>query len=292
MSGKKPKLLFVFFHRYENIWRDGLWAALNFLRQDFDIQFHNLFNSSPIFTNLDYDFILGWGAFGSPADNFIRKLKDEVPNLKAKTGLCIAGTSLSENPGFYDVLFYETEWFKNYLEKSIEKKVYEDGGLITHRENLNLVHAFGINTDIFNKWEEAPIIWDWLSVGSFSYWKRHERILTKSGTRLVVGEIQKDNWQESFDIISDLLLNGVGISDMLYPTKLRNIYNCSGTVYIPADTNGGGERAVLEARACGRPVEVENDNIKLLELLNGPLYDHNYYYSRLKEGIQKCLNQN
>ena len=115
-------------------------------------------------------------------------------------------------------------------------------------------------------------------------------MIAKNGTKLVVGEIQKDNWQESFDIISDLLLAGVGISDMLYPTKLRNIYNCSETVYVPADINGGGERCVLEARACGRPVDVEEDNLKLKELVDGPIFDQHYYAKELKKGIESCLS--
>jgi hypothetical protein len=84
-------------------------------------------------------------------------------------------------------------------------------------------------------------------------------------------------------------LAGVGISGMLYPSKLRNIYNCSDVVYIPADINGGGERAILEARACGRTVEVERDNPKLQELVDGQLFDHHYYAEQLKKGILSVL---
>lgn len=243
-----------------------MWAALKLLENDFEIFRANMHGEMSV--PHSYDFILGWGAFGSPVDVTLRK-------LSGKKGLCIGGNAMPPySVEDYSVLFYETDWYKPQ---------------IAHHPNIH--HAFGINTDIYNPWPEAPVIWDWLSVGSFSYWKRHERILAKSGTKLVVGEIQRDNWSESFDIISDLLLAGVGISDMLYPTKLRNIYNCSGTVYIPADTNGGGERAVLEARACGRPVEIEPDNPKLAELLNGPVYDHIYYYKKLRDGISEVLNQ-
>lgn len=274
----KPKILFVYDHKYENMWRDGLWAALNLLKEDYEVQFHNLKNASPVSVFEGVTFVLGWGGFHSPVDHFIQKLKDRMPDIKY--GLCIGGNAFPPSePIIYDVLFYETDWAKKWLidyAPNIE-------------EETKLVHAFGINGDIYSPWTEAPIIWDWLSVGAFAYWKRHERILTKSGTRLVIGEIQKDNWQESFDIISDLLLNGVSVSDMLYPTKLRNIYNCSGTIYIPADINGGGERAVLEARACGRPVEIEDDNAKLKELLSSPIWDHVYYANQLKKGLKYCL---
>jgi len=62
-------------------------------------------------------------------------------------------------------------------------------------------------------------------------------------------------------------------------------YNRAKIVYIPANIIGGGERAVLEARACGCKVEVEPDNPKLQELLNCPLWDTNYYTDQLVKGI-------
>lgn len=272
-SKSKARLLFVYNHKYENIWRDGLWAALNILKEDYDIKFHNLHNASPLGLTGDYDFVLGWGAFNSPVDIFLRRYAETWPESKTKYGLCVGGVAYPNNYiGFYNILFYETEWYRPQISN-----------------HPRIMHAFGINTKIYTPWPEAPIIWDWLSVGAFAYWKRHERIIAKPGSKLVVGEIQKDNWSESFDIISDLLLAGVGISDMMYPTKLRNIYNCAGTVYIPADVTGGGERAVLEARACGRPVEIEDDNPKLRELLNSPVWDENYYASQLRKGVEMCL---
>lgn len=275
------QILFVYDHKYPHLWRDGLWAALELIDKDkkYSVDKYNLKDEryQLEFDSTKYDFILGWGAYGSPVDQALNLVKssDKFVN-KPPMGLCIAGNATQiPTENIYDVLFYETEWAKNnYLDKV----------------NGNLVHAFGVNTDMFNVWKEAPIIWDWLSVGAFAYWKRHERMIARSGTKLVVGEIQRDNWQESFDIISDLLLGGVGISDMLYPSKLRNIYNCSDVVYIPADTNGGGERAVLEARACGRPVEIERDNPKLQELVDGPLHDHRYYAEQLKRGIEDAID--
>ena len=273
-------ILFVYDHRYPDLWRDGLWAALEKIDSEkgFKVTKYNLFeeNYQLTFDSAKFDFVLGWGAYGSPVDQVLNLVKTSDQFVKKlPMGLCIAGNATPiPTANVYDVLFYETEWAKkNYLSSV----------------NGKLVHAFGINADMYTKWEEAPIIWDWLSVGAFAYWKRHERMIAKHGTKLVVGEIQRDNWQESFDIISDLLLAGVGVSDMLYPSKLRNIYNCSGAVYVPADLNGGGERAVLEARSCGRPVEVERDNPKLEELVNGPLHDHIYYAEQLKKGIKDVI---
>lgn len=270
----KPKVLFVYDHKYPKLWKDGLWAALRLLKEDFDLIKFNLQDKGKVVIDplSSFDFVLGWGAFNSSVDLALREMKVQFPSKKS--GLCIAGNAFPpERMEKYDVLFYETSWYLPQIEK-----------------HPHTIHAFGVNTDIYNPWPEAPVIWDFLSVGSFSYWKRHEKIIERSGTKMVIGEIQRDNWTESFDIISNLLLAGVGISDMVYPTKLRNLYNCAGKILIPAEVNGGGERALLEARACGKKVEIMDDNPKLLELLNGPILDHHYYYDQLKKGIKECLN--
>jgi len=271
----KNRLLFVYDHKYPHLLRDGLWAALELLKEDFELTKFNLQDRGKnvkIGPMKDFDFILGWGAFNSPVELSFRELKQKSP--KTKVGLCIAGNAFPpDNMNLYDVLFYETNWYEDQL-----------------KGHKHALHAFGVNTDIFNPWKEAPVIWDYISVGSFSYWKRHESIISKPGTtKMVIGEIQKDNWSESFDIISYLLLAGVAVSDMVYPSKLRNFYNCANKVFIPAEINGGGERAVLEARACGKTVEIADDNPKLQELLDGPVYDHHYYKSKLLSGIMEVL---
>jgi hypothetical protein len=67
------------------------------------------------------------------------------------------------------------------------------------------------------------------------------------------------------------------------------IYQNSKNVYIPANINGGGERAVLEARSCGCNVEVENDNPKLKELVYSKIPSHIDYADNLLKGLS-CLN--
>lgn len=250
------KVLFVGDYKYEV--KDGLWAAVNILGYDR----YNIGDDIPNFE--EYDFLLGHGAFHSKVDMLLRTL----PNKK---GLCIAGNVYPQDTDCYDVLFYETEWVKNFL-------------------NLkgNLAHAFGVNTSIYYNDSDIQGI-HYLSVGAFAKWKRQDKIKTKSGVRVVVGEIQKDNMSESMEIITDLLKNGVGVIPQQSTESLKKLYNITSTVYIPADIYGGGERAVLEARACGCDVEVEDDNPKLKELLTSPIWDEDYYASQLKKGIELCL---
>ncbi len=251
------KVLFVGDYKY-NV-KDGLWAAISILGFDR----YNIGDDIPNFE--EYDFILGHGAFQSRVDLLLR-------NLPNKKGLCIAGNVYPQDTDCYDVLFYETEWVKNFL-------------------NLkgNLIHAFGVNTSIYYNQKEMTVLIDYLSVGAFAKWKRQHLIKTKEGLRLVVGEIQKDNMTESMEIITDLLKNGVGVIPQQSTEELNHIYSQTQKVYIPADIYGGGERAVLEARECGCDVEVEDDNPKLKELLTSPIWDENYYASQLKKGIESCL---
>lgn len=280
-------ILFVYDHQYPEIWRDGLWAALNILeKQGFEIDKDNLSGAPEPDADLiipyeEYDFILGWGAFNSKVD----KLLQGSHSMKKK-GLCIAGNSFPPN-GLenYDVCFYETDWtLKEYLGPYIN----------THPGiKTELVHAFGINSDIYKPIPDAIKIWDWITVGSFSLWKRHYLFKEKGGYKLAIGEIQKNNLSESIDIIGDLLLNQISISDMVEPKKLSMIYNSADKTFVGADINGGGERAILESLSCGTPVFVENDNPKLKELLTwrerGRIPDHFWYAEQLKRGVKGCF---
>ena len=53
---------------------------------------------------------------------------------------------------------------------------------------------------------------------------------------------------------------------------------------MPVD--GGGERFLLESRACGTKIKVASDNPKLQQLATGPLYDIFYYVVQLIRSIE------
>lgn len=270
ISMNKPKVLFVYDHARPEYWCDGLYMALQELEKDFEIIKYNLaMEEAP--PTVSQDFTLGWGAFNSPVDIFMQY----DLNREDKKGLCIAGNTFPPTgANNYDVLYYETKWYRPQI--SFHK---------------NIVHAFGINSDLFFQSDLlSPIIWDYIGVGSLADWKRWDKMKDKKGTRLVVGEYQKGNEQESGRIALDLLKSGVMVSDMVSPFDLSNLYNWSRTLYMPSDVNGGGERAVLEARACGLNVEIEDDNPKLKEVLQwDPIPDYKWYASQLKKGILSCL---
>jgi hypothetical protein len=261
------KLLFVYNFPKDQVWLDGLRGALELLKKDFEITIVNIRDEFKIDAK-KYDFVLGWGAFGSPVDQLLRK-------LDCKKGLCIAGNAIGpEGAMEYDVLFYETKWYRDQI-----------------NFHPNIVHAFGINSSVyFDLKMPVPILWDYIGVGSLSNWKRWEKMLDKPGQRLVIGEYQKGNEEESSKIANMLLKGGVAVSPVINPFALSMLYASARKLYIPASVVGGGERAILEARNMGIEVEIEEDNPKLKELLTSPIYDHVYYADKLKKGIESCLS--
>jgi len=272
--------------KLEEGWNDGLCAALDVLGSsgEFEVTFKNIYLHTTLSCSI-YDFILGWGGFESPVDKFIVSLKDKLPEASMKFGLCIGGNAFPvRRDDTYEVLFYETTWFAPQVEW-----------------HPNAIRAFGINSEVFFEYQADECsqytlrdnypLYDYVSPGSFSNWKRHDKIIEKEGSRLCIGQIQQNNIKESMDIFNELLLNGVAVSDQVEGWQLALIFNLAENVYIPASIVGGGERAVWEARACGAHVEIEDDNPKLKSLLEEEVKDEYWYYRQLKKGIQKCLKK-
>lgn len=276
------KILFLYNHPYPDYWKDGLFAALKLVGEKHDLTWCNIAKEKLLYEMKhfqEYDFILGWGGFQSPVDSALQLLK-QLPQVKARFGLCLAGNAFPLKKQRYDVLFYETEWTKNWLLNTTEATVPP------------LVHAFGYNSDVYfdNDSSMLPIqhqALDYLTIGAFAMWKRQEKLLTKKGLRLAVGEIQEDNLPESMAIIGPLIMGGVLVGNMVLPEELCRLYRLARTVYIPADEYGGGERAILEAKACGANVEVEPDNAKLQELVaaDTSYWNQIYYRDQLLKGI-------
>lgn len=252
------RLLFVYYHKYPQFWKDGLWRALIELDRYYEIDRVNLLCSKP---EGEYDFALGWGAYKSPADNFLK-------SYTGKKGLCFGGSTLTGEFNDYNVFFYENPLHAN--------------------QHHHGVHAFGVNTEIFHPTSSTKFI-DVLGVGALAYWKRWKEMINKKGVRMVVGEYQKDNPYESDDIVNQLIRNGVGYMGLVDTWTLSTLYNASKSVFMPADEMGGGGRVLLEARASDVPVEIMPDNRLLTSYLKCPVWDFLYYARQLKKGIDSCL---
>lgn len=265
-----PRVVFFHEHPRPEMWQDGMAESLKLLAKDVDLTVIDLINQD---TNEEFDFAFGIGGFNSIVDK-------KLANWKGKKGLYVAGcvAPIPSHVYLYDVLFYESDWVKqNYLNGVDE----------------NLVEMVkcqgGVNTTIY-KPMNLPKIIDYIGIGALASWKRWEKMVNKTGVRLVVGEYQAGNEQESLGIARYLIANGIAFMPLQSATTLAYLINLSKCVYIPASTTGGGERAVCEARACGVPVEIEPDNPKLQEYIDWqPLPDQNYCHQQFLEGINRIL---
>ena len=74
--------------------------------------------------------------------------------------------------------------------------------------------------------------------------------------------------------------------DLMKRLKILKNQSKIKNIYVPDSNFDGGERSVLEGRALGINVVVEEDNPKLQELLTSPIYDHRYYADQLMLGLE------
>lgn len=254
--------------KYKN-WEDGFTKAIAILSQQFSVSWLNLADEKPTAETLNkYDFLIVKSCWDWIVDKYVRSLK----GLNVPTGLAISCSRLPKNKSSiysYDVLWYETHWYSQFI-----------------KNHPRTFHAFGINTNAF-KFEESIKEYDVLSIGQLASYKRHEKILNLKGSKKIV--IGDTNTEEGEKIKYSLKEKNVEVIDFMNQNSLSKYINKSKLVYIPASINGGGERAVLEARSCGVEVLIENDNPKLEELLTSEIWDETYYAANLIKGIFSIL---
>lgn len=237
-------------------WKDGLWAALNILIDEG----WEMGTDNP-------DFRLFWG---NP--------KDAPPEAD---GLCYGGGPMTKDllKGF-KVVFVES---------------YELLELVPHP---NAYWAFGTNTKLFKPMDQPKII-DALYPAAFAKWKHHEKFagicIREDKKGLAVGFMQPDNPDEVKKLVEVCVKNGVAVMDWIPTESLVHLYNMSKEVIVTADTQGGSQRTVLEAKACGVPVRIASESPSLLELKDLTRDDvlnkwsERNYAEALKEGISSVL---
>lgn len=250
-----------------NKWSDGFTEAISILKKTFDIDMINGFDSPKI--DFDkYDLVLFKENFTSGLYN---KYKCTLKS-KNKIGLFISAsiTIPTDNQlKLYDILFYETQWYYNYAKLS--------------RHN-NCIHAFGVNTEIMTP-KECNKVYDVIFVGAIRDYKRPLNILKIPGKKVCLG------FKTDTNLVKALVKNDVEVIEFIEYDKLSDFYNKSKLCYVPCTTHGGGERAVLEARSCGIPVKIEDDNPKLKELINSEIYSSYYYSNQIKKGLWSFISE-
>ncbi len=252
-------------------WHDGFTKAIEILEKDYTYKISrwNILDKSQKENDLnDYDFILLKTVFGSGLEKKVLSLMKVAS--RPKLAIAISGSNkipTDSQLSPYSVLFYETEWYKNYANLS---------------RHSNIIHAFGIDKVTMIPDKNIPKEYDVIFVGNIVNYKRPLNLLKKEGNKIAIGFLTDGK------LVEQLEKNGVKCIDFVKYEELSLFYNKSRLCYIPCELHGGGERAVLEARAIGIPVEIENDNTKLKELLESPIYDSYYYAQQLHKGFLLC----
>lgn len=239
--------------RKTDSWHDGFTAGVEIISARHEIDWWNVLDSdlgsAAVQGRLEsLDVLLVKSSWQGTADRMTRPHLARRPSLPA--GILVSGSGPPRrcDLGRFDVVFYQTNWYRDTLPSSGRNR-----------------WAFGIDTDVMKSpgaQVERDI--DWLFVGTPVDYKRPLEILKREGRRVVVGDI--DGIEES-EIVTTLTEGGVEIHDFLDYASLAQYYQRSKNVLVPCLLHGGGERAVLEALACGARVTVPDDNPKLVRLL-------------------------
>lgn len=252
---------------------DGFTAAMEVVSRSNDVRWLNVhpYNadaSSNARQIADADFVLvrsDWGWYPCAVTDRALRGRTDVP-----VGLLVAGShpppSLTESLRF-DVLFYETPWYARFVEG-----------------HPFAIEAFGVDTRHMHPGEVERDI-DWLMVGRLASFKRPERILGKPGRRVVIGDLSS----APEDLRAELEASGVEVVDFMHYSELAGYYRRARAVLAACELQGGGERSVVEGRACGCAVEVAPDNPKLASLLDAPIRDHEEYGRLLEDAIREVV---
>lgn len=253
--------------KYYN-WHDGFTEAIKILSFTFNIDMINSYDNKDI--NFDkYDIIFLKESFTGCIYN---KYKYKF-NKKNKLGLFISSSNIipsDEQLKIYDILFYETKWYYDYAKL---------------QRHSNAIHAFGIDVNIM-KPINVEKKYDVIFVGNICSYKRPLKILELPGKKICLG------FPTDKKIMEKLKANDVEMKEFVEYDKLSEYYNQSKLCYVPCALHGGGERAVLEARACNVSVKIENDNPKLKELCESKIYSSEYYADQIQKVLYKYIYNN
>jgi hypothetical protein len=235
-NGVKDKYVF-------DRWNDGLRAAMRIIETEHEVTYHEPYEDLPT-----VDWVLFWEApctHDSPEwGQSFRKVKYS-PQKKA---LLFAGGPIKK------------EWVDNFDHVFVESKVNKDE---FDRLGVRNSTAFGVNTEVFKPMDEIKVFRT-ETHGTCAAWKRQWLAGEAFGEMaLVFGRDQKEDprgFQVCREMGSRVLL------EQSYPETARLINTAKVGLNL-ADAWGGGQRATLEAMACGLPVVVMNDSPKNCEFI-------------------------
>lgn len=225
---------------YGKDWTDGLWRALERLREKHIINVFDAQDQAGI-KGFEPDVVLFWGSLlGAPAQSI-----KELPYSKA---IAFAGGPISQQDATgFDLYFYESK---------VNHNEFDMLGLPNRL-------AFGINEETFFP-QQLPKKYLACFPASFALWKRHDLFATAVGNRGVACGLFQDHEKECFEVCHR---NQVEVFGSIPRHTVREIINSSHAMLNTASYWGGGQRSTLEAMACDIPVVVMADAPKNCEFV-------------------------
>lgn len=239
-------------------WEDGFTHCFHdHVAKHYNVTFMNLADHKPTLDELNqYDLVVSkWGFW----NNYMRKFKEiALKNYKAIKFYSCIHTSGSVIPRTksdlfqYDIIWYQTNEQAQACPYDLSKC-------------LNLLKAFAINTATFHPMPEVEKTIDVLTIGAIESRKRPWLINTLPGERkMLIGD---NTYSDSAEIIQQLNDN-VKVKPYASQKELALLINQSKLVaFFHTYPSGGGERAVLEAKACGAKLYIHPE-AKHLHALN------------------------
>ena len=214
-------------------WRDGLWAALEIIKKDHEVQMvrrPDAPNAVKTIKDFNPDVLLCWGAL---TENHWENI---LPFIDVPKVLCFAGGATED---------IRASWFDKILVESDDwEEAFTDQG-------YSPIRAFGTNTKLY-KPMTLNKEWSGIYPATFAAWKRHD-IFAKAlkGRGLAVGRkqpgIEEWTWQGCLD-------EGVNVMEVVHPEELVKLYNKSHFTVLTSSYWGGSQRQALESLSCNVPV--------------------------------------
>lgn len=218
-------------------WNDGLKKAMELIETEHEVTYHE-----PHEHIKDVDVILYWEApctiLGKDKLNYLNILSNPIPKA-----LLFAGGNLKK------------EWVDGFDMIFVESQINAD-----ECEQLGLRYrtAFGVNTDIFFPMEMEKV-YDGMHQATCASWKRLDLFAKSLKDKGIVCGREQATDPNGFD---ECRKHKVTLLPEQPYENVAKLLNQSHTMVQTSEYWGGGQRATLEAMACGIPPIVMSDSPK------------------------------